>query len=72
MSKSMQQVRTATWSLAQVCNFIARLKMKGYKVMDFGRDGWACELDGHQLFRATNTGAERYAVKWDGGVFADV
>lgn len=65
-------MQDATWSLTQVCNFIARLKLARYKVMDFGREGWAVELDGMQIFRATNTGAERYQVRYDGRIFADV
>lgn len=61
-----------TWSLVEVCSFIARLKLAGYKVIDFGRDGWATELDGSQIFRATNMGNERYSVRYDGRIFADV
>lgn len=65
-------MQDATWSLREVCNFIARLKLAGYKVMDFGSTGWATELDGVQIFRATNNGAERYQVRYDGRIFADV
>lgn len=63
---------SATWSLTEVCRFIARLKLAGYKVMDFGREGWACEMDGTQIFRATNTGTERYAVRYNERIFQDV
>lgn len=66
------QMQNVTWSLREVCNFIARLKLAGYKVMDFGREGWATEVDGMQIFRATNQGNERYQVRYDGRIFADV
>lgn len=63
---------TQTWSLQEVRSFIARLKVAGYKVKEFGSDGWATEINGSQIFRATNTGAERYQVRYDGRIFADV
>lgn len=65
------QMTTATWSLREVCSFIARLKLAGYKVLDFGSAGWTVELDGSQIFRATNTGTERYDVRYNGRIFLD-
>lgn len=61
-----------SWSLKEVCAFIARLKLAGYKVIMFGNDGWASEVDGYQVFRATNMGNEHFAVKYNERMFPDV
>lgn len=69
----MMQVETnKSWGLKEVCAFIARLKLAGYKVMDFGSNGWAVEVDGLQLFRATAMGNERYTVRINERIFPDV
>lgn len=59
-------------SLGETAALVAKLKLAGYKVQAFGRDGWACEVDGLQVFRATALGNERFDVKRDERIFADV
>lgn len=59
-------------SLNEVAAFVVRLRMANYKVNDFGRDGWTVEIDGMQIFRATNMGNERFMVAYDERIFPDV
>lgn len=59
-------------SLVDTAALVAKLKLNGYKVKAFGRDGWSCEVDGLQIFRATALGNERYDVRFHEGIMADV
>lgn len=56
----------------EVAAMKARLQMAGYKVMDFGRDGYSVEVDGRQLWRATHMGNEHFAVRFCERTFPDV
>jgi len=58
-------------STNEVAAFVVRLKLQGYKVSQF-EAGWACEVDGAQLFRATMMGNERFMVRFNERVFPDV
>lgn len=61
-----------TWDVARVAGLVAKLQLAGYKVQAFGSDGWACEVEGTQIFRASNNGTGRYDVKLNERVFLDV
>lgn len=58
-------------SLAETAALIAKLKLAGYKVMAFDH-GWSSEVEGTQIFRAVDTGAARYDVRFNREVFPDV
>lgn len=60
-----------TWNLNAVAAFVARLRLAKYKVLEFPL-GFTCEIDGLQVFRATNMGNEHFAVRLDERVFVDV
>lgn len=57
---------------AQASQFKVRLRLAGYKINDFGHDGFCCEVDGSQVFRATAIGNGRYSVRFDERIFPDV
>lgn len=59
-------------SQTEVATFVARLQLNGYKVQHFGSDGWACEINGDQCFRATAQGNERFHVRYNERMFPDV
>lgn len=60
-----------SWDLATVAAFVARLRLARYKVLEFA-EGWSTEVDGYQVFRATNIGNARYDVRYDERMFPDV
>lgn len=59
------------WSQNEVAAFRAKLQQRGYKVQGF-EAGWACELDGMQVWRATMAGNERFHVRYNERMFPDV
>lgn len=59
-------------SQAATAAIIAKLRLAGYKVRDFGTDGHSVEVEGTQLFRATAVGNGLFAVRLNEGVFPDV
>lgn len=65
-------MQSTTLNQGEVAAFMLRLKSNGYKVFDFGTDGYSVEVDGLQVFRATNMGNERYQVRYHSGMFPDV
>lgn len=64
--------RRMTLSLEATAAMVTKLRLQGLKVRDWGSEGWDCEVDGTQIFRATNTGADRYHVRLANAVFPDV
>lgn len=52
--------------------WVARMKLRCYKVLEFGVDGYSVEIDGTQIFRATLSSPERYQVRYNEQVFPDV
>lgn len=56
---------------APVKAWVARMRARCYKVLDLEM-GWAVEIDGTQIFRATLMGQERYHVRYNEQVFPDV
>lgn len=63
--------RTGSMSRADVAALVCRLRLNGYKVQEL-QMGFACEVEGTQLFSACDQGNERYSVKINEGVFPDV
>lgn len=64
-------VRTGTLSRGEVAAIVVKLRLNGFKVKEL-QFGFACEVEGTQLFSACDQGNERYAVKLNEGVFLDV
>lgn len=67
----VQPLITTAMSQVEVAAFVCRLRLAGYKVQDF-ETGYATEVDGCQIFRATNMGNERFAVRYHERIFLDV
>lgn len=67
----MQALVNTAMSQIEVAAFVARLKLSGYKVYDF-EAGHCVEIDGLQVFRATNLGNERFHVRYHERIFPDV
>lgn len=67
----MQALINTAMSQQEVAAFVCRLRLAGYKVWDF-ESGHAAEVDGCQVFRATNMGNERFAVRYHERIFPDV
>ena len=59
-------------SNGEVAAFVLRLKAQGFTVQTFGNDGFACEINGDQCFRAIAQGNERFAVRYNERLFPDI
>lgn len=57
--------------LKAVKAWVARMRARCYKVLEL-EAGWAVEIDGVQIFRATLMSPERYHVRYNEQVFPDV
>lgn len=67
----MQTLIHTSLSTQEVAAFVCRLRLQGYKTIQL-QEGWSSEVDGLQVFRATNQGNERYSVRYDERIFPDV
>lgn len=61
----------SSWSRNDVAAFVVKARMAGYKVHEL-EAGYCTEIDGLQIFRATDMGNERYMVRIDERIWPDV
>ncbi len=60
-----------SWNRVKVSAFVCKLQLAGYKVLQFDT-GFCAEVDGLQIFRATELGNERYDVRLNAEIIRDV
>jgi hypothetical protein len=68
---SMSLIYTCMTS-QEVSGIKAKLCKEGYAVHDFGQSGFCSEINGDQIFRATEVGPNAYDVRYNERIIRDV